>query len=197
MNIEKIESVENIEISKDIDFRIIAAFDENRAIGVGNKLPWSLPDDLRHFKNLTMGNVLLMGRKTYESIGRPLPGRETLVLSRNKYLKIPGCMVVNNLDQVNQYMFSKHYDKHHYNKVLYCVGGANLYSQLIDQANSLYITEVYTKVLQADAYFPVIDKSLWQEVAHDLGMDKAFDKKHFKDEKHKYDFAFKQYLRII
>lgn len=173
---------------KNIDFRMIVAFDENMAIGYKNTLPWRLSDDLKHFKALTIDNVILMGRKTYESIGRPLPGRTTIILTRNKDFIANGCIIVNDLSEVNDYMLTQAKDK-----ALYCVGGANLYKQLLPCVKELYITEVYTKIPNADAFFPVIDlinSKKWTE-------KKVFYKKHLKNDKNEYDFAFKRYTRII
>ena len=166
---------------KDIDFRMIVAFDKNLAIGMDNKLLWSLPKDLKHFKNLTMGNVMLMGRKTYESIGKALPGRVSIVLTRDKNFKAPGCLVVNNLSEACDIMRNNYPDK-----ILYCIGGANLYAQLLCYVEKLYVTEVDIKINKADSYFPKISERNWQE-------DLSFVEKHFKDEKHDYDFVFRKY----
>lgn len=170
---------------KDIDFRMIVAFDKNLAIGMDNKLLWSLPKDLKHFKNLTMGNVMLMGRKTYESIGKALPGRVSVVLTRDKSFKAPGCVVVNDLSKVCDYM-----NKNARDKILYCIGGADLYTQLLCYVKRVYVTEINTKINKADAFFPKINQKHWQE-------DISFLEKHVKDEKHAYDFVFRQYIRII
>ena len=170
---------------KDIDFRMIVAFDENLAIGMDNKLLWSLPKDLKHFKSLTMGNVMLMGRKTFESIGKALPGRVSVVLTRDKNFKAPGCIVVNNLSEVCNYMKNNARDK-----ILFCIGGANLYAQLLCYVKKLYVTEVDIKINKVDAYFPKINKKNWQE-------DISFLEKHGKDEKHAYNFVFRKYIRII
>ena len=171
---------------KDIDFRMIVAFDENMAIGYKNTLPWRLSDDLKHFKSLTMGNVILMGRKTYESIGRPLPGRTTLILTRNKDFVADGCIVFNQLSEVVDYILNNANDK-----ALYCVGGANLYTQLLPYVQKLYITEVYTKIPNADAFFPVIDLSnskKWIE-------EKGFFKKHLKNDKNEYDYSLRMFCK--
>ena len=172
---------------------IIVATDNNNGIGLNNTLPWHLPEDLKYFKALTLGKIVLMGRKTFESIGRPLPGRVNVILTRNKSYQADGCVVINDLDQL--------FDIKQINKEvaaiqdfaqqeIFCIGGANLYKQLLDKASVLYLTKVDT-VLNADAFFPKINWNNWQE---DLTNP---IKSYLKDDKHKFNFSFHKYNRII
>lgn len=121
----------------------IAAMSENRVIGNGNQLPWHLPEDFKFFKATTLGHVLVMGRKTFESIGRPLPGRETIVLSRSEYAH-PGVRTVNGLDEVERITAGR--------KVFIC-GGAEIYRQTLPLCSDLYLTHV-KRTVAGDAFFP-------------------------------------------
>jgi len=135
---------------------IIVAMSKNRTIGVNNTLPWRCPADLKHFKSLTMGHHMIMGRKTFDSIGKALPGRTTIVVSRDSSLKLPGCIVVNSLPEA---MSACDHDSE-----IFVVGGAEIYSQTLALADTLYITEIQ-KVLLGDTTFPDFEKSEWQEVS--------------------------------
>lgn len=135
---------------------IIAAVSENGVIGVDNKLPWYIPDDLKRFKNLTKDNVVIMGRKTYESIGKPLPDRINIVVSRNKNLSIPGCIVVNSFEQAIK--------KANKNKDVFIIGGGEIYNKGINYAQKIYLTKVHQEV-KGDTTFPKIDPDFgWTEV---------------------------------
>lgn len=123
-------------------FKAIAAMSENRVIGNGNSIPWHLPEDFKFFKKTTMGHILLMGRKTFESIGRPLPGRETVVLSRSGFHHDG----VKTIQSMNELAPSEH-------REIFVCGGAQVYSQLLPQCSELYLTHVNRKV-DGDAYFP-------------------------------------------
>src|SRR5438552_12583491 len=101
----------------------ILAMSENRVIGIENQLPWHLPADLKHFKTLTAGHPILMGRKTYESIGRPLPNRTNIIITQNKAFKAPGCVVVHSMEEAIQYTLSSNSDN------IFIIGGANVYKQ--------------------------------------------------------------------
>ncbi len=107
---------------------LIVAMDRNGVIGKDNDLPWHLSSDLKHFKAITMGKPIIMGRKTHESIGRALPGRENIIVTRNKYYKSEGCTVVNSLDVLNKYCYE--HDE------LMIMGGAELYNQAIEKSFS-------------------------------------------------------------
>ncbi|MBZ0092631.1 MAG: dihydrofolate reductase [Sulfuricellaceae bacterium] len=133
---------------------LIAAMARNRAIGIANTLPWRLPEDLKHFKALTMGHHMVMGRKTYESLGRPLPGRTTVVVTRSPFFQAQGCIVVNSID--NAISACQGDDE------IFFVGGAELYRQAIALADRLYLTEIQAD-FPGDAFFPEFDKLAWRE----------------------------------
>ena len=138
---------------------IIVAMAKNRAIGIDNTLPWRIPADMQHFKKLTMGHHLIMGRKTFDSIGKPLPGRTTVVVSRDRSLKIDGCFVALSLPEAISYCAS--------DPQAFVVGGADIYTQALGLADKLYITEIQQDVI-GDAWFPEFDKSEWLEVSREI-----------------------------
>jgi dihydrofolate reductase len=137
---------------------IIVAMSSNRVIGVNNSLPWHLSEDLKHFKTLTTGHTILMGRKTYESIGKPLPNRRNIVISRNLNAFYGGVEVVHSLEDA----FSTSSN----DKEVFIIGGSNIYEQSLHLVEHLYITEI-KKAFEGDAFFPEIDKSLWTESARE------------------------------
>lgn len=126
----------------------VAAMASNRIIGAGGKLPWSLPDDLRWFKELTMGGTLLMGRVTYDSIGRPLPGRKTVVLSRREGLQLPGVEVIRDLSGLRGIDIRGE---------VFVVGGAEIYRAALPYCRDLYLTEVLREVT-GDRKMPVFEE---------------------------------------
>jgi len=134
---------------------MIAAMDRNRLIGNNNQLPWHLPADLQHFKQITMGKPILMGRKTYDSIGHPLPGRMNIVLSRSKGLKLAGIEVVNSLSQAKSLLTAA--------EELMIIGGSSIYRLLLDDVDRIYLTEV-DAVFEGDSWFPALDSGQWQEI---------------------------------
>lgn len=138
---------------------IVAAVARNGVIGRDNDLPWRLPEDLRRFKQLTMGGVLVMGRRTYESIGRPLPGRRTIVVSRDPGLRIDGVEVAASLEEA----LARAGDGE-----VYVVGGGEIYRQAMGLADALEITEVDAEP-EGDTFFPEIDPADWREVARAPG----------------------------
>jgi dihydrofolate reductase len=135
---------------------MIVAMAENRAIGKDNDLPWHLPADLKHFKALTMGKPMIMGRKTFDSIGRPLPGRRTIVVTRNMQWYTEGVDAADSLEGAIQMAEMA--------EEIMIVGGAQIYAQAMVHADRLYVTEVALKI-DGDAYFPQIDASEWSETA--------------------------------
>lgn len=137
---------------------IIVAMAQNRTIGINNTLPWRCPEDLKHFKSLTMGHHMIMGRKTFDSIGKPLPGRTTVVVTRNPELKIDGCIVTHSLDEAIAACAG--------DDEIFIVGGAELYAQALPLADRLYLTEVQQNV-DGDALFPLFDMKQWQEIARE------------------------------
>lgn len=151
---------------------LIAALANNRVIGRENRLPWRLSADLRHFKSLTMGKPVIMGRNTYESIGKPLPGRSNIVLTRDAQYRAPGCRVVHSLEQALE-AAAGHAE-------VMVIGGAELYRQTIDAAQRLYLTRVKADV-QGDAVFPEIDPRQWRELQRES---------HRGDDNNEYDYDF-------
>lgn len=138
---------------------MIAAMANNRVIGKDNKMPWHLPEDLRHFKALTLGKPVVMGRKTYESIGRPLPSRHNIVISRQADLQIEGVTTVTSFAQAKLAAGDC--------EELIVMGGGQLYAELLQQSDILYLTEISLDV-EGDTYFPNWDDGSWLEVSRDV-----------------------------
>ena len=138
---------------------MIAAMANNRVIGKDNKMPWHLPEDLRHFKALTLGKPVVMGRKTYESIGRPLPSRHNIVISRQADLQIEGVTTVTSFAQAKLAAGDC--------EELVVMGGGQLYAELLQQSDILYLTEISLDV-EGDTYFPNWDDGSWLEVSRDV-----------------------------
>lgn len=143
---------------------IIVAQDKNRAIGIENKLPWHLPEDLRYFKRVTMGKPIIMGRNTFESIGRPLPGRVNIVVSRQEGYSPEGVKVVNSLEAATELAESICLIDGADEAMI--IGGAQIYSQAIGSADRLYLTEVDAEI-NGDAWFPEFDRSAWNEIGRE------------------------------
>ena len=137
---------------------IVVAMARNRTIGVNNTLPWRCPEDLKRFKSLTMGQHMIMGRKTFDSIGKPLPGRITVVVTRNENLHIEGCVMAHSLENAIGACAA--------DKEIFIVGGAELYALSLPLADRLYITHVQKNVT-GDAHFPEFDQAEWQELTRE------------------------------
>lgn len=137
---------------------LIVAMARNRVIGIDNTLPWHLPEDLKHFKALTMGHPIIMGRKTFESIGRPLPGRTTLIITRDPAYRMEGCLTAHSIQEAIALCQGE--------EEIFCVGGAELYRQVMPLADRLYITEIQAEY-EGDASFPEIDAAVWREMARE------------------------------
>ena len=133
---------------------IIAAMDRNHLIGNKNQLPWHLPADFAHFKSVTMGKPIVMGRKTFESIGRPLPGRTNIVLTRNHSVRYEGTICVSSIEEAIAEVADA--------DELMIIGGSTLYEMLLPEVDRLYITFVDAE-FEGDAWFPKIDKNVWTE----------------------------------
>ena len=159
---------------------LIAALDRNSAIGRGNAMPWHLPDDFRHFKALTLGKPILMGRKTAESLGRALPGRLNLVLTRSGRVPFEGMRAVGSIDEAMRIAEEQGAEE------LCVIGGAEIYALALPFADVLHLTHVDTEVEGADAFFPGFDPSPWQVVSRET---------HPEDAKHAFDFEFVDYER--
>ena len=155
---------------------LIAAMAKNRIIGKDNQMPWHLPADLGHFKAVTLGKPIIMGRKTYESIGRPLPGRTNIVMSRDKDYKIEGCKTVTSLEDAIKLV--QDVDE------IMIIGGGFLYTQCIPQADKLYLTFIDLDV-EGDTQFPQFEH---------LSLIELKREKHIKDEKNPYDYEFVDFL---
>jgi dihydrofolate reductase len=144
---------------------LIVAASQNNVIGLNNQLPWHLPEDLQYFKAVTMGKPILMGRKTYESIGRPLPGRTNIVLTRDANWSAEGVVVVNDLDSARaaseKACVTAGVDE------LMIIGGEQIYRKFLPVADKLYLTKVEA-VVEGDAYFPAIDPDQWQQVTEKI-----------------------------
>ncbi|WP_456414188.1 type 3 dihydrofolate reductase [Thiolapillus sp.] len=134
---------------------IIAAMARNRVIGKENKLPWRLPADLQHFKRLTMGKPMIMGRKTWESLPGLLPGRPHIVVSRNRDHQATGASLVHSLEEAIRQAGNA--------PEIMIVGGANLYAQALPFAQRIYLTEIDLDV-EGDAWFPELDSARWREI---------------------------------
>jgi dihydrofolate reductase len=137
---------------------LIVAFAKNNVIGINNTLPWHLPEDLKRFRALTTGHHIIMGRKTYESLGRLLPGRTTVIVTRNKNYKLEGALIAHSLESA--------VDLCQNDAEAFVIGGAELYQDGLRLANKLYITEVDLSI-EGDAFFPNLDLNLWQETSRE------------------------------
>lgn len=133
---------------------LVVAVARNGVIGRDNTLPWRLPSDLAHFKRVTMGRPVVMGRRTYESIGKPLPGRKNIVVTRNKDFHAPGCTVVGSLDEAWRAAEGA--------EEVSVIGGTTLFEETLPIADTIHLTEVEADV-EGDTYFPSLDRSQWNE----------------------------------
>lgn len=155
----------------------VVAIAENRGIGKDNHLLWRLPADLKHFKDITTGHTVIMGRKTYESVGKPLPNRRNIIITRNKDLKIEGAEVVNTLDQALALCEGV--------PEVFIIGGAEIYEISMSVTDKIYLTVVKGN-FEADTFFPVLDPEIWEEtevISHDA------------DEKNAWAYTFSTLLR--
>jgi len=159
---------------------LIAALDRHHAIGRNNELPWRLPDDLKRFKALTLGKPVLMGRKTAQSLGRALPGRNNLVLTRSGQVPFEGMQAVASLEQALAMAGELGAPE------LCVIGGAEIYALTLARAQALYLTYVETVVDGADTWFPGFVSDEWMETARDV---------HMADERHPFGFTFVDYRR--
>lgn len=141
---------------------LLVAMARNRVIGRNNKLPWHLPADLKHFKFLTMGKTIVMGRKTYESIGKPLPGRVNIIITRQAGYEVPGATVVSSIDDA-LLMCEK---IRSINGENFIIGGEELYRQTLKICQRIYITEIQ-RDFEGDVYFPEVDPNEWKETQRD------------------------------
>jgi len=162
---------------------ILVAMNEELLIGVNNDLPWKLQDDLEHFKNYSLNKPIIMGRKTFESIGRPLPNRKNIVVSSSMNEQ-DGIKIFNNLNDA--LAFSKKYNEENDIDEIILIGGAKVFAEGLKQTTKLVISWVDANSIKGDVYFPEFNKQEWREVD---------SKKFLKSEKNQYDFEIKEYLR--
>ena len=159
----------------------IVAVSDNNAIGRHNALPWHLPQDLKFFKRTTLGKPVIMGRKTFEALGKPLPGRLNVIISNNKDFPLPEgverCDTITGAIDLAQKSESEE---------IFIIGGGQIFSAALPLADRLYITRVHATIPDADAFFPDIDHTHWKMV---------WEEKHLADEQHKYDYTFQQFER--
>ena len=158
---------------------LIVAMDQNRLIGSNNALPWHLPADLAFFKRTTMGKPILMGRKTHESIGKPLPGRQNIVISRDPEFQAPGCELARGLDAALELAGPA-------DEVM-LIGGASLYRLALPRVEKMYITEIH-HVFQGDTWFPEIDEQSWKP---------KFREDFEPDHNNQYPYSFIKFVREI
>ncbi len=158
---------------------LIAAMSRNQVIGRNNALPWYLPADLARFKRITLGKPVIMGRKTFESIGKPLPGRLNIVISRNTALAMPGVTVVHGLDDALATAGDA--------PEVMVIGGANIYYQFMPRADWLYFTVVHTRIEDGDAFFPAYNRREWRLV---------LEEHHPADEHNLMPYSFMTWQRI-
>lgn len=158
---------------------LIVAMDQKRLIGRDNQLPWHLPADLRYFKATTLGKPVVMGRKTFESIGKPLPGRRNIVISRNTEFTAPGCDIVSSIDEALAQCSAE--------AEVMLIGGASLYAQTLERADCLYITRIHHE-FDGDTWFPEFDLARWQVEKQD-----DFDPDH----DNPYPYSFIKFKRVF
>jgi dihydrofolate reductase len=159
------------------ELSLIVAMDDNRLIGSNNDLPWQMPADLAYFKRTTMGKPIIMGRKTFASIGRPLPGRRNIVITRDSGFSATGCEIANGIEAALSLCCEA--------EEVMLIGGASLYQQTIDRATQLCITRIHHS-FEGDTWFPEIDLGLWkQETRED----------HEADYSNPYAYSFVKFVR--
>jgi len=156
---------------------LIVAMSENRVIGRAGGLPWRLSDDLRRFKRLTTGHTIIMGRKTFESIGRPLPNRTSIVITRQADWTTEDVIVAHSLDEALER--ASHDDE------VFVIGGGEIFGQALPRADRLYLTIVHADI-EGDVYFPAIDESNWRCV---------HEERHEADERNEYAYTFRDLVR--
>lgn len=156
---------------------IVVAISENNVIGKNNKLLWHIPEDMKRFKELTTGHTIIMGRKTFESLGKVLPDRRHIILTRDLGYVVnnENVEVVNDIEQLDRYIDQ--------NEENFIIGGAIIYNQLLKKADKIYMTKIH-KVFEGDAYFPKLSEDEWEEVEREQGA-----------EKEPYEYEFITYIR--
>lgn len=161
-----------------MNINIIVAASENNVIGVDNRLPWHLPADLKYFKQLTTGHAIIMGRKTFDSIGKPLPNRRNLVITKSKTFSHEGITVVNSIDNAIEACETE--------ENVFVIGGETIYAQMLSITHQIYLTRVHVKVENGTAFFPSLNPDEWELTSSDA---------HTKDEKNAWAYTFEVYKR--
>lgn len=165
---------------KNVDMiSLIAAMGQQRELGFEGKMPWHLPADLQHFKAITLGKPVVMGRKTYESIGKPLPERLNIIMTRDKYFYVPDCVIAHTLVEAVETVDET--------KEIMVIGGSHLFEQFLPFASRMYLTFIQAS-FPSDTYFPEWDSDEWQVIDEEL---------HNKDEKNSYDYQFVTLDRVV
>lgn len=155
----------------------IVAATENNVIGKGNKMPWHLPNDLKYFKKNTLEHSVVMGRKTFESLGKPLPDRRNIILTRDITAKSDDIDIANSFQEVLNYCRDE--------REIFIIGGGEIFKQTLPFADKILLTRLHTTI-DGDAYFPELPENEWTLESED---------KHEKDEKHAFDYSFQVYVR--
>ena len=161
---------------------LIVAVAENNAIGRHNKLPWHLPEDLKFFKRTTIGKPVIMGRKTFESLGKPLPGRLNIVLTGDKNLAIPdGVLLCDDINVAIERLQNESAEE------CFIIGGGKVFETTMPLIDQMYITRVHTRIPDADTFFPDIDHTHWKL---------TWEENHKADAQHQYGYTFQKYERV-
>ncbi len=168
------------QLEKDHTISILVAASANNAIGKNNQLLWHLPNDLKFFKNTTWAGVVIMGRKTFESVNKPLPGRLNIVITGNKEWKATGVSTAASLEEALALARHEHF------KEIFIIGGGEIYKQSLPITDIVYLTRVHAEV-DGDTFFPQLDEESWI-----LTSKSEF----LKDEKHAYDYSFEKWERV-
>lgn len=153
---------------------LIAAISKNRVIGKDGRLPWDLPADLAYFKKITMGHPLIMGRKTFESLGKPLPGRQNVVITKSRNYTPQNCLIMHSIDEAKTFCKDKN---------SFIIGGSQIYREFFPYADRLYITLI-NEDFAGDSFFPVIEPQIWRLISQTKGV---------RNEHNPYDYSFLVY----
>ncbi|HRD56975.1 MAG TPA: dihydrofolate reductase [Ferruginibacter sp.] len=164
---------------KEYSISLVVAAAENNAIGKNNQLLWHLPNDLKFFKNTTWASVVIMGRKTFESVNKPLPGRLNIVVTKNKSWRFDAVKTAEGLQEAIELAAKENF------KEIFIIGGGEIYKQAMPFANTIYLTRVHTSI-DGDTFFPAINTAEWDLVQRD-----DFSK----DEKHAFDYSFEKWVK--
>lgn len=160
---------------------LVVAVSENNAIGKNNQLLWHLPNDLKFFKNTTWGGVVIMGRKTFESVNKPLPGRTNIVITKQSNWSAENVIVVNSVSDAIQNAKDLNF------KEIFIIGGGEIYKECMLLADKIYLTKVHTTI-EGDTFFPELQMNQWELISN---------KEFTSDEKHEFDYSFQEWVKIV